>query len=151
MLCVERGVWKMWSVENMKCGKYEVWKIWSVENRCGKRGVCKIQSVVSVTTHSAFTTLLIFHTRHFPHSSFSTLCIFHTLYFLHSSFSSLRTPPLPLNRRYLGVIMLTNRWFICIIPQPDWFNIVTKYIPSYVMQVAKEKFKGVISWDCISV
>ena len=118
-----------------------------MENRCGKCGVWKIRSVVSVTTHSAFSTLRIFHTPHFPHSTFSALCIFHTLYFLHSSFSTFRTPPFPLNRRYSGVIMLTNRWFICIIPQPDWFNIVTKYIPSHVMQVAKEKFKGVISWD----
>ena len=56
--------------------------------------------------HSAFSTLLIFRTLHFPHShfphssfsalphfphsAFSTLLIFHTLHFLHASFSTLR-------------------------------------------------------------
>ena len=82
---VKSGKCCVWKGE---CGKCGVWKIWSAENRCGKCGVWKIRSVVSVTTHSAFSTLLIFHIRHFPHSAFSTLFIFHTLYSPHSSFST---------------------------------------------------------------
>ena len=45
--------------------------------------------------HSAFSTLLIFHTLHFPHSAFttdsvySTLLIFHTPHFPRSLFSTL--------------------------------------------------------------
>ena len=48
--------------------------------------------------HSSFSTLRIFHTPHFPHSSFSTLLIFHTPHFPHSSFSTLlifHTPHFP--------------------------------------------------------
>ena len=40
--------------------------------------------------HSAFSTLRIFYTPHFPHSAFSTLRIFYTPHFLHSAFSTLR-------------------------------------------------------------
>ena len=42
--------------------------------------------------HSALSTLRIFYTPHFPHSAFSTLRIFYTPHFPHSAFSTLRTP-----------------------------------------------------------
>ena len=43
-------------------------------------------------THSAFSTLRIFHTPHFPHSSFSTLRILHTPHFPHSDILIFHTP-----------------------------------------------------------
>ena len=71
--------------------------------------------VIDIVKSSAFSTLYIFHTPHFPHSTFSTLHVFHpphlphsssstllifyTPHFLHSLFFTLRTQRFPPNHQ----------------------------------------------------
>ena len=52
----------------------------------------KLKWKIDFFFHSAYSTLRIFYTPHFPHSAFSTLRIFYTPHFPHSAFSTLRTP-----------------------------------------------------------